>query len=156
MSIDRLRNWFRRGAWIPLLELALVAALGVTLAHWTWVALAPAAVAASSLVGPSSAAPGVAPVRRNLFGAAQEGKGPAVIDASPASRIKLLGVLSRGAAGSGRAIFALETGKAKTVEAGSQVVPGLVLKEVHEDHVLVARNGTVERMKLDRRAAAKN
>jgi len=139
-----------------LLELALIGALGVSLAHWTWVALAPAAVAASALAEPAGAAPGAVPVRRNLFGAAQEGKGPVVIDASPASRIKLLGVLARGAAGSGRAIFALETGKAKTVEAGSQVVPGLVLKEVHADHVLVARNGAVERMKLDRRAAAKN
>ena len=141
-----------------MLELALIAALGVSLAHWTWVALAPRAVAASALTEPAGAAPGTVPVRRNLFvfGAAQEGKGPVVIDASPASRIKLLGVLAHGAAGSGRAIFALETGKAKTVEAGSQVVPGLVLREVHADHVFVARNGAVERMKLDRRAAAKN
>ena len=50
----------------------------------------------------------------------------------------------------------LETGKPKTVEAGSQVVPGLVLKEVHADYVLVARNGSIERMKLDRRSATRN
>ena len=154
--IDRLRNWLRRGAWAPLLELALIAALGVSLAHWTWVALAPRAVAASALADPAGVERGVPLLRRNLFGAAQETRGSLVFDASPASRIKLLGVLARGAAGSGRAIFALETGKAKTVEAGSQVAPGLVLKEVHADHVLVARDGALERIKLERRAAAKN
>ena len=77
-------------------------------------------------------------------------------EASPASGIKLLGVLSRGAAGAGRAIFALDTGKPKTVEAGSQIVGGFVLKEVHADYVLVARNGLIERMKLDRRVATRN
>lgn len=155
MTIDRLRIWFRRGAWTPLVELALIAALGVSLAHWTWIAFAPAPVAASTLAESSGAASGGLTVRRNLFGAMQENKVPPVADASPASKIKLLGVLSRGAKGSGRAIFLLETGKAKTVEAGSQVVPGLVLKEVYADHVLVFRGGAVERMKLDRRATAK-
>jgi len=136
-----------------LLELVLIAALGISLAHWTWVALAPRAVAASALSSQPEAQRLGATLKRNLFGAAQEATAAPVAEASPASRIKLLGVLSRGVAGTGRAIFALDTGKPKTVEAGSQIVPGFVLKEVHSDYVLVARDGSIERMKLDRRVA---
>lgn len=152
----RRKNWFRRGGWSPLLELLLIAALGISLAHWTWVAFTPRAIAVSVLADQLAAQRTATMVKRNLFGAAQGGKAPAVVDASPASRIKLLGIISRGVVGGGRAIFALETGKPKTVEAGAEVVPGLVLKEVHSDHVLVARSGSLERMKLDRRGVTKN
>jgi len=139
-----------------LLELMLIAALGISLAHWTWVALAPRAVAASALSSQPATQRFSAAVKRDLFGVAQEGKATPVFEASPASRIRLLGVLSRGVAGAGRAIFALDAGKPKAVEAGSQIVHGFVLKEVHSDYVLVARNGSIERMKLDRRVATKN
>ena len=139
-----------------MLELALIAALGISLAHWTWIALAPRAVAASVLSGQPEAGRLNVTLKRNLFGVAQEGKTAPVVETSPASGIKLLGVLSRGVTGKGRAIFALDTGKPKTVEAGSQIVHGVVLKEVYPDYVLVSRNGSIERIKLDRRAAAKN
>ena len=152
----RLEAWLRRGGWTPLVELALIAALGISLAHWTWVALTPRAIAASALADQLEAQRAAPMLKRNLFGVAQEGKAIAVVDASPTSGIKLLGVISRGVVGAGRAIFVLETGKPKTVETGSQVVPGLVLKEVHADYVLIARNGSIERMKLDRRSATRN
>jgi general secretion pathway protein C len=152
----RLRNWFMGQGWSTLLEILLVIALGLSLAHWTWTILSPRQIAAPSSVEPLQSQRPASPIKRNLFGAAQEGKGSVVVDASPATKTKLLGIISRGAAGGGRAIFALESGKPTTVEAGSQIVQGLVLKEVHSDHVLVARNGVIERMKLDRRAATKN
>ena len=139
-----------------MLELLLIAVLAISLAHWTWALLAPRTVAASTLATYSEAQSGAPQVKRNLFGVVQEGKASAVVDASPTSRVKLLGILSGGVAGGGRAIFALESGKPKTVEAGSQVMPGLVLKEVYPDYVLVARSGLVERMKLDRRGVTKN
>ena len=139
-----------------MVEFALVAALGISLAHWTWVALTPRAIAASARAGQLEA-PRAAPMpKRNLFGVAQDGKMVPVADASRTSGIRLLGILSRGVEAGGRAIFTLETGKAKTVESGSQVVPGLILKEVHADYVLVARNGSIERMKLDRPGAKRN
>jgi len=152
--MDRLKGWMQSGAWSLLLELALFIALGASLAHWTWVAMAPRTLAASAL-GDQGAAPAVPVIRRNLFGAAQAGTGAPVAEAAPSSKIRLLGVLSRGPAGKGRAIFVLETGKPKTVEAGTQIVPGYVLKEVQPDHVLIARDGVVERLTLDRRIAAK-
>lgn len=154
--IARLKDWIRRGGWSSPLELLLIAALGISLAHWTWAVFAPRPIAASSLAGQFEAQRTASTVKRNLFGVVQEGKASAVVDASPTSRIRLLGIMSRGAVGGGRAIFALESGKPKTVEAGSQIVPGLVLKEVHSDYVLVARSGLIERMKLDRRAVTKN
>lgn len=152
----RLKAWLRQGGWSPLVELVLVAALGITLAHWTWVALTPRAIAASAAAGGLETQRAAPMPKRNLFGVAQEGKAAAVVDASPTSRIRLLGIISRGAAAGGRAIFVLETGKPKTVEAGSQIVPGLVLKEVHADYVLVARSGSIERMRLDRRSTTRN
>ena len=152
----RLKAWLRRGGWIPFVELALIAALGVTLAHWTWVALTPRAIASPGVAGELETQRAAPMLKRNLFGVAQEGKAAAVVDASPTSRIKLLGIISSGALAGGRAIFVLETGKPKTVEAGSQVVPGLVLKEVHADYVLVARGGSIERMRLDRRSTTRN
>ena len=154
--IARLKNWLWQGEWSVILELILFAMLGISFAHWTWVAVTPGAIAASTLVNRLEAE-SIAPMaKRNLFGVAQEGKMAAVADASPTSRIKLLGVVSRGVEGKGRAIFALETGKSKIVEAGWQIEPGFVLKEVHSDHVIVARNGLNERIKLNRRADAKN
>ncbi len=149
----RLGTWLRQGGWISLLEIALIAALGISLAHWTWVFLTPRAIAASAVAAQLEAQRAAPSLKRNLFGVAQEGKTTPVADASPASGIRLLGILSRGAKGGGRAIFTLENGKPKTVESGSQIATGLVLKEVHADHVLIARNGSIERMKLDRRTA---
>ena len=152
----RLRAWLRGGRWIPLVEFALIAALGISLAHWTWVVLTPRAIAVSPLAGQLEAQLAAPMLKRNLFGVALERKSVAVVDASPTSGIRLLGVISRGTVGAGRAIFFLEAGKPKTVEAGSEVVPGLILKEVHADFVLVARNGSIERMKLHRRTATRN
>ena len=141
---------------MPLLELLLIIALGISLAHWTWVALTPRAIGASALAGQLEAQRSAPAIKRNLFGVAQEAKASNVVDAAPTSRIKLLGVMARDNKGGGRAIFALETGKPATVEAGSQIAPGLVLREVHADHVLVARSGLIERMRLDRRGATRN
>lgn len=141
---------------MPLLELLLIVALGISLAHWTWIAFTPRAIGAPALAGQLEAQRGAPAIKRNLFGAAQEAKASPVVDAAPSSRIRLLGVMARDNKGGGRAIFALETGKPTTVEAGSQIAPGLVLREVHPDHVLVARSGALERMRLDRRGAIRN
>jgi general secretion pathway protein C len=137
-----------------MLELMLAAALGVSLAYWTWMVFTPREIASSPLTERIDGQRAGLAFKRNLFGIAQEGKAAAVPDASPTSSIRLLGILARGTQGSGRAIFAVESGAPKTVEAGSQIVPGLVLKEVHSDHVLVARSGVLERMRLGRRAVS--
>ncbi len=150
----RLDNWFRQGGASAILEFVLIALLGIALAHWTWVAISPRPVAVSVLqdqAGEARIATSVS--KRNLFGSAQEGKSAAIADAPPSSSMKLLGVIAREGRGGGRAILVLDSGKVKEVEAGWQISPGLVLKEVHSDHVIVARNGVPERIRLNRRAA---
>lgn len=150
----RLDSWFRQDGMATILEFVLVALLGIALAYWTWVAFSPRPVAVSAFHGAEGDARApVAPVKRDLFGAAQDGSASAIADAPPSSSIKVLGVIARTGRGKGRAILALDSGKVKEVEAGWQISPGLVLKEVHPDHVIVARNGVPERIRLNRRAA---
>ena len=153
MNKVRLGTWFRVSRWADVLEFALLAALAVALAQWTWIALTPRAVAESALSGAGD--PGVAgvTVKRNLFGAGALGQSQQR-EAAPGPSFRLLGVITPGSAGRGRAIFASESGPRRVVNAGELLSAGVVLKEVNPDHVVVAREGTVERIGLDRRAAA--
>jgi general secretion pathway protein C len=153
MNKERLASWLRATRWPDLLEFALLAVLAVALAQWTWVALTPRAVAESALPGASESGKADASVKRHLFGAGT----PGLLQqqgAAPASSVRLLGVVSPGTAGKGRAIFASESGGRRVVNAGEALSTGVVLKEVHPDHVVVTRDGAVERIVLDRRAAA--
>jgi len=152
--MQKLKDWMLVEGWAVLLEFALVAALAVTLAHWTWVALTPPATAAASVpVEMENLRPG-AIVQRHLLGASREGMAGGEGGASSSLRLKVLGVFALGAPGAGRAIVALENGKPATVTAGESIAAGIVLQEVHPDHVLVNRAGAVERINLERRSAA--
>jgi hypothetical protein len=143
----RLKNWLVGGGLYSLLDLALVGALAAVLAHWTWVALTPGAVAASTLKAPADAGSALVPVKPNLFGAAQGSAASAT-----STRIRLVGVVSPRAASGGRAIFAVEGAKAQTAAVGDSIAAGFVLHEVHADHALVRHDGALERFPLERRA----
>lgn len=156
MNKARLGNWFRATRWPDLLEFALLAVLAVALAQWTWIALTPRPIAASAhsaLAGASASGHAEASVKRHLFGAGTMGLVPQP-GAVPASSLRLLGVISPGTAGKGRAIFVSESGARRVANAGETLSAGVVLKEVHAGHVVVTREGAVERIVLDRRAAA--
>ena len=134
----RLKNWLAGGSFFFLLELALVAAFAALLAHWTWLALTPRAVGASSLQ-PRSLAP-ASVVKPNLFGAS------GVAETASGSKLKLVGL-----AAPSHAVFVLD-GKARSANVGETIASGFVLREVHADHVVVSNNGSLERVKLERRA----
>lgn len=139
-------RWIRHDAWIDLLELALVAALGVGLAYWTWLVIAPRAVAAPGALAEAAAVQPAAQAGRDLFGASR----PAQRSVAPASGgLVLLGVLS-GPDAHGRAILAGQGSRPVSVAAGEEVSDGVVLKEVHPDHVIISREGTPERIELQR------
>jgi general secretion pathway protein C len=147
----RLKNWLGAGALYLLLDLALIAALAVSLAYWTWAVFTPRSIGASALAS-DSRRHDVAPIiARHIFGAAPLGAaGPA----ARGSALRLVGVLApRGEAG-GRAIFVLESGKSRTAAVGESISPGLVLEEVHPDHVRLSRNGAMEQLRLERRRDA--
>jgi len=121
-----------------LLELALAAAAAALLAHWTWLALTPRAVGASSLQ-PQALAPAI-PVKPHLFGAS------GIAETTSGAKLKLVGL-----AAPSHAVFMLD-GKARSASVGETISPGFVLREVHADHVVVSSNGSLESVKLERRA----
>ena len=140
-------RWIRREAWIDLLELALVAVLGVGLAHWTWLTMSPRAVAAPSSLA-DAARPGQgASASRHLFGVAQIGPETGRRISGPS--LVLVGVLSGPGPNEGRAILA-GSGRPTIVSAGETIADGIKLAEVHADHVIVVRRGVPERIELDR------
>ena len=153
MNKVRIESWFRASRLADALEFALLAALAVALAHWTWIALTPRAVAASALSGAGESGHAGVPVRRNLFGVGV----PGLLqqrEAATGASLRLLGVIAPGSAGRGRAIFAAESGARRVVNAGELLAAGVVLKEVNPDHVVVTREGAVERIGFERRSAA--
>jgi general secretion pathway protein C len=117
-------------------NLAALALLGVVLAYWSWVWLAPAAAARAP------AAPYIASTATSadgLFGSARQGSG-----AAASGSIRLLGVAAASVEGRGRAVLRLDGKKTVSVLQGEEIEPGLRLVEVHVDHVVVERNGARE------------
>jgi hypothetical protein len=147
-----LIRWIRHEAWIDLLELGLVVTLAIGLAHWTWIATSPRAVAApGALADALESRPGALPAG-TLFGAAgsnQDTSGRAAV----ATGLTLIGVFSGSTPTTGRAILAVQGGRPANVLAGEPVSEGILLQEVHPDHVIVLRQGVPERIELERRKA---
>ncbi len=146
-------RWIKNEAWIDLLELALVAALGVGLAHVTWLALAPRTAGAPTAVAqgePPRAGPLAA---RQLFGAA--GSALTGKRVASATGLVLIGVFSRPEPGMGRAIIGAQGSRPTLVAAGEPIVDGVELREVHADHVIVLRAGMPERIELERGAGSR-
>ena len=150
--MTRLKSWTFFAIGTTILEVSLVVLLGISMAHWTWLGLSARPMAAPEAgEGSDGADVGSSRVKRGLFGVAQRGNTSPAAEAPTESSVKLLGVIASGVSHSGSAVFLLESGRRKAVEAGWQIEPGLVLKEVHSDYVVVARNGAAERIKLNRR-----
>jgi hypothetical protein len=143
-----LIRWIKNEAWIDLLELGLVAALGVSLAHVTWLAMAPRTAAAPSAVAQSAPLQPGALAARQLFGAS--GGASSAKRVATNTGLVLLGVLSRPEPGIGRAIIAMQGSRPTLVAAGEPIADGVELHEVHADHVIVLRQGTPERIDLER------
>jgi hypothetical protein len=147
---NSLGRWLRRGGWIPLLELALVVAIALVLARWTWLLLAPPSAAASAFA--SGGEPPVASaVKRGLFGTPPDA---ARAGDAPASSFRLLGVISPGAARGGWAILAPEGGRARAFGAGESVAPGVIVREIGPDYAVLVRGGASERVTLAARRSA--
>jgi len=136
----------------------LLLALGATgwqLARW----LASTGNATASEAHPvvvSAPAPDPLPVilSANVFGAAPM-TAAASSTASTATR-EATGFMLRaafaGENGRGGAIIENSAGQADWYSVGQNVVPGLLLKEVHPDHVILDRAGTPERLQFERLA----
>jgi hypothetical protein len=144
-------RWMKHEAWIEVLELALVAALGVALAHLTWLALTPRTAGTPSALGESAQSQSATLVARQVFGAA--GGGSTAKRGVAATGLVLLGVFSSPDPGAGRAILRVQGSRPAVIAAGEQIADGVELHEVHADHVIVLRQGTPERIDLERGAS---
>ena len=124
-------------ALVWLLTLAALALLGLILAQWTWVWLAPRTEPRAQ---PSAGTGGQAAVARALFGSAPAGGGVAAPAGIP---IKLLGVVAASAGHAGFALLQLDA-KQLVVREGDDVAPGIRLAQVAGDHVVLERSGVRE------------
>ena len=62
--------------------------------------------------------------------------------------IRTLGVIAEGKSGRGIALIGINGQPARTVRAGEQVAPGIVLSEVRHDGVVVSRGGDFQQIRL--------
>jgi general secretion pathway protein C len=114
---------------------AALALLGVVLAYWSWVWLAP--VAAARAPAAPQAASG-ASTAAGLFGSAKQGA------AASAGSIRLIGVVAASGERRGHAVLRLDGKTTVAVLQGEDIEPGLRLAEVHVDHVVMERSGARE------------
>jgi len=123
---------------VSLATLAALALLGVVLAYWTWVWLAPrpearVEPAAEPVAGVSTA--------RSLFGTLQRDRNVA---APTGIAIRLLGVVAATPGRRGYAVLQLEGREILAVAQGEDAAPGIRVAEVRPDHVILTRNGIRE------------
>ena len=86
-----------------------------------------------------------------FFRAGGEGTGPGVVTGL---QLKLFGVRVDEASGRGSAIVAGPDGVQASYAVGDAILPGVVLKQVGFDHIVIARDGRDERLFLDQSNAA--
>ncbi|MDQ3260338.1 MAG: hypothetical protein M3Q00_06050 [Pseudomonadota bacterium] len=145
-------NWFFR-RWIGLTSFALLVLLCWLLANWTWIFWPRPQNASSASANqglptftPASAAEIIA---RHLFGEpnAEVAAASPVVVASPLNA-KLKGVFAGVPPFPAFAILNFN-GKDQPVKAGTEILPGAVLETVFARHVLVRRNGAVEKIEFE-------
>lgn len=148
-----MKSWVLNKGSVIFIEFALVVALAVSLAYWTWIAVAPRPVAISAAqIQPTPPQPAMI-AKRHLFGVARgETVAPAGNSAS-GGRLVVVGVFAGSGPETGRAMLALDGAKSVLVAVGDEVAAGIVVREVHPDYVLVTRDGAPERVNLERQGA---
>jgi len=131
--------WLRRGA-----EIGLGVLLAVQAGRLAWVILVPAPTAPVTAVAPDAPAPDYSIFQRfDAFFRTGSAGGEAA--AQDNQQMRLFGVRADGAGG-GSAIIGLADGRQLSVGVGEEVEPGLILKSVDADHVVLARGASLSRL----------
>ena len=144
ISLERSRPV--QTALVSLLTLAALALLGVVLAYWTWVWLAPGAEPRAPSVVPPTAGVGAA---LGLFGSAPTGS--AVVTPTGMA-IRLLGIVAATQGGRGVAAVQLEGKGIIAAREGEDIAPGIRLAEVAPHHIVLERGGIRETLPLPKPA----
>lgn len=142
------RSSLAQAALLSVVSFAAVALLGLVLAYWTWMWLAPRAE-------PRSEAPAVpsgnAASAGALFGVVPRSENAA---APTGIAIRLLGVAAASGGRLGSAVLQIEGKQIRAVNEDEDIAPGIRLAEVHPDHVILVRSGTRERLAWPHKRAA--
>lgn len=146
MTLERSR--LAQTALVSVLTLAALALLGLVLAYWTWVWLAPGAEPRAPAVVQPTAGVGAA---LGLFGSAPTG---GTVAAPTGIAIRLLGIVAATQGGQGVAALQLEGKDIVAVQEGEDIAPGLRLVEVAPRHVILERGGIRETLPLPKPVAA--
>lgn len=140
ISLERSR--VAQTALVSLLTLAALALLGVVLAYWTWVWLAPRAEPRAPSLVPPTAGVGAA---LGLFGSAPTGSAVAM---PTGIAVRLLGIVAATQGGRGVAAVQLQGKDIVAAREGEDVAPGIRLVEVAPHHVVLERGGIRETLPL--------
>ena len=148
-----LRQFFH-ARWASLLSGGLIVLLCWLLAQWTWLVFAPKVKSAPGEATPLSA-PAAADMvlASHLFGrASAESSAP---ESQPVTffNMKLHGVFAAIGSLPAFAILSVDGKPDQPVKVGTEIAAGVVLSAVYPDRVEVRRNGVVERINLETRAA---
>ncbi|MBJ7446140.1 MAG: PDZ domain-containing protein [Brevundimonas sp.] len=158
MVIAAFRNWnrqlrptgdapgvgrarLRRG-----IEVALAIVLLVQIARLVWLFLAPSPIISANAAPATVAAPDYSIFQR--FDAFFRTGAPGALTEATAqgsSQMRLYGVRADGTGG-GSAIIGLADGRQVSVGVGDEIEPGLILRSVANDHVVMARGESLSRL----------
>lgn len=138
-GVGRVR--LRRG-----IEIILAIILLVQIARLVWVFLAPSPVISANAAPATVAAPDYSIFQR--FDAFFRTGAPGALTEATAqgsSQMRLYGVRADGSGG-GSAIIGLADGRQVSVGVGEEIEPGLILRSVANDHVVMARGEALSRL----------
>ncbi|QUT07716.1 PDZ domain-containing protein [Sphingobium phenoxybenzoativorans] len=159
-TIDTLRGRGSRtiasGRWLTLVELLLLALLAIQLARLVWAVVTPVG-SFGDWRGRQAAIP--APAARQALFAAFDPFYRTAGGAQPGSVVTSLALTLYGTrvnegSGIGSAIIATPDGVQNSFAVGDEIMPGVILKDVAFDHVVIDRGGAVENIFLDQSVAA--
>ena len=148
ISLDR--SGLAQTAVVSSVTLAALLLLGVVLAYWTWVWVAPRS---DPRAQPLAEATGGIASAISLFGNVQQGRN---IAAPTGIAINLLGVVAASGDRRGYAVVQLEGKQVLAVHEREDIAPGIRLAEVHADHVILERNGARETLTWPEKKRAVN
>lgn len=144
------------GNWLKLAEYLLLAVLAIQVARLLWAVVTPVG-AFGEWRGRQVVVPPLA-MRQALFQsfdpfyrAGPVESGPAVVTSLSLS---VFGIRVNEGTGQGSAIIATPDGTQNSYAVGDEILPGVTLKEVAFDHVVIDRGGNAESVFLDQSVAA--
>lgn len=151
---SQVARWFKN-RWPDLLAFGLLIVLCWLLARWTWQIVSPEAIAepaGAARVSIDTAAAADFIVAAHLFGTAEAPRPVVQAAVLTSLNVKLKGVFAADGKEPAFAILNSDNQVDRHIKAGGEVKSGVVLAEIHPQHVVLNRDGTMELLELEGKA----